>query len=204
MGKHPQRREKEQMQVKGINQMQNLRELSVKSILPPLIWLNIHLANKQSKQWGKKLVTISDQIKMNHWMTLNCKTGESGFILQSCVWLVMKSHLLYCLPQYTSFPFSALVSYRSYGPVLAVDTSVLKSEEWQSGMNENIPQSSSTLTDLVNCPSKTLVLPVSIHDVWQIFASGAVVHVSCQSSLIKFLSAMPTSPSLPPLMYSVQ
>lgn len=133
------RREKEQMKVKGINWTQNLRKCSVKSILPPLIWLNIHLANKQSKQWGKKLVTISDQIKMNHQMTLNCKTGKSRLILQSCVWLVMKSHLLYCLPQYPSFPFSALVSYKSYGPVLTVDTSVLKSEQWQRGVNENIP-----------------------------------------------------------------
>lgn len=35
MGKHPQHREKEQMQVKGINQTQNLREFQWKAFTTP-------------------------------------------------------------------------------------------------------------------------------------------------------------------------
>lgn len=79
-------------------------------------------------------------MKMNHWLALNCETGEFGFFLQSCVWLVMGSHLLSYLPQYPPLPFSTVVSYRSYQSVLTVDTSILKSEEWQRGVNENIPR----------------------------------------------------------------
>lgn len=145
-GKHPQ--QKVQMLVKGINQTQNLKELSGKRIWPLLTWLNIHLANEQSKQWGEKLGTISDQIEMNHWMALNCETGEFGF-LQSCVWLVMKSHLLSSLPHYPQFPFSTPVIYRSYGPVLTVDTSMLKSEVTE-GCEWKHSQTSFTVTGHLN------------------------------------------------------
>ena len=154
---------------------------------------------------GKKLVTFSTQVKMNRWMALNRETGKSGFCLQCCVCLMKFEEVTTWLSASVSFipildsgELQKVWTSSHSGHIYAKIGRVTERCKWKHS------QTSFTLTGLLNYPSEILVTPISTQDVWQIFASCAVVHVSCQSPLIKFLSAVPTSPSLPPLNYSVQ
>lgn len=125
---------------------------------------------------------------MNCWMALNCETREldSDRSAVSDLWNLEGS---LTLPQYPSFLFSTLVSYRRYGAVLIVGSSMPKSEDWQ------LSQTRFTVSGLFSYPSEILVSPVSAQDVWQIFAFCAAVRVSSQSPFIMFLSAVLTAPT---------
>lgn len=175
-------------------------ELFSESILPPLIRWSIQLANIVQTVGANKLATFSAQVEMNCWMALNCETEESGFCLHCCVWLVMESERVTTwlsasvsfIPILNSDELQKVRTSSHSGHVYAKTRRATEACEWKHS------QTSFTLTGLLNYPSEILVAPISTQDVWQIFASCAVVHVSCQSPLIMFLPAVPTSPSLPP------